>query len=153
MVGELVETSRLWGRTAARIQPSWVEPLAGHLLVRSYDDPHWDARRGTVAATERATLYGLPVVAGRKVAYHRIDPAFARDQLIRRALVEGDWDTEQHEFVRHNRRLVDEVEELEHRARRRDILVPDETIFDFYDARIPADVVSAAHFNRWWRSR
>ena len=151
MVGELVETSRLWGRTAARIQPSWVEPLAGHLLVRSYDDPHWDARRGTVAATERATLYGLPVVAGRKVAYHRIDPAFARDQLIRRALVEGDRDTEQHEFVRHNRRLVDEVHELEHRARRRDILVPDETIFDFYDARIPADVVSVAHFNRWWR--
>ncbi|MEA2297824.1 MAG: ATP-dependent helicase HrpA, partial [Solirubrobacteraceae bacterium] len=153
MVAELVETSRLWGRTAARIQPGWIEPLAGHLLRRSYDDPHWDRRRSTVMATERATLYGLPVVAGRKVAYHRIDPAFAREQFIRRALLDGDWDAPVPEFLRRNRRLTAEVEELEHRARRRDILVSDEVLFDFYDQRIPADVVSAAHFERWCSRR
>ncbi len=152
MVAELVETGRLWGRTAARIRPEWIEPLAGHLLRRSYDDPHWDRRRGAVVATERATLYGLPVVAGRRIAYHRIDPAFAREQFIRRALIDGDWDAE-HEFRDHNRRLVAEVEALEHRARRRDILVGDEALFAFFDARIPAGVVSAAHFERWWSRR
>jgi len=149
MVAELVETNRLWGRTAAGIQPAWVEPLAGHLLKRTYDDPHWEKRRGSVVATERATLYGLPVVAGRKVAYHAIGPVLAREQFIRRALIDGDWDG-RHEFLTHNAELVASVEELEHRVRRRDILVPDQALFDFYDARIPADVVSAAHFNRWW---
>jgi ATP-dependent helicase HrpA len=152
MVAELVETGRLWGRTAARIQPEWVEPLAGHLLKRSYDDPHWERRRGSVVATERATLHGLPVVAGRKIAYHRIDPVFSREQFIRRALVEGDWDA-RHEFVAHNRELVASVEALEDRVRRRDILVSDDVRFDFYDARIPADVVSAAHFERWFAHR
>ena len=152
MVAELVETSRLWGRTAARIRPEWVERVGGHLLRRSYDDPAWDRRRGTVMATERATLYGLPVVAGRRIAYHRIDPAFAREQFIRRALLDGDWDAE-HDFLAHNRGLVAEVEELEHRARRRDILVSDEVLFAFYAERIPADVVSAATFERWWSRR
>ncbi|MGI8802949.1 MAG: ATP-dependent RNA helicase HrpA [Solirubrobacteraceae bacterium] len=149
MVAELVETSRLWGRTAARIQPSWIEPLAGHLLKRSYDDPRWDAGQGTVVATERATLHGLPVVAGRRIAYHRIDPAFSRDQFIRRALVDGDWSA-RHEFQDHNRALIAEVQGLEHRARRRDILVSDVVLVAFYDERIPAAVVSAAHFQRWW---
>jgi ATP-dependent helicase HrpA len=149
MVAELVETSRLWGRTAAPIQPAWVEPLAGDLLKRTYDDPHWEKRRGAVVATERATLYGLPVVAGRKVTYHRIDPGFAREQFIRRALIDGDWDA-RHDFLLHNRELIAAVEELEHRVRRRDILVSDGVLFEFYDARLPADVVSAAHFARWW---
>ncbi len=149
MAAELVETSRLWGRTAARIRPEWIERLGGHLLRRSYDDPAWDRRRGTVMATERATLYGLPVVAGRRIAYHRIDPAFAREQFIRRALLDGDWDAEP-EFLAHNRRLVAEVEALEHRVRRRNILVSDEARFAFYDERIPATVVSAATFERWW---
>jgi ATP-dependent helicase HrpA len=149
MVAELVETSRLWGRTAAAIQPAWVEPLAGALLKRTYDDPHWEKRRGSVVATLRATLYGLPVIAGRKVAYHGIDPAFSREQFIRRALIEGDWDA-RHDFLSHNAELVASVEELEHRVRRRDILVSDAVLFDFYDARIPADVVSGAHFNDWW---
>jgi ATP-dependent helicase HrpA len=150
MVAELMETSRLWGRTAAQIQPSWIEPLAHHLLKYTYEAPHWERKRGSVVATERATLFGLPVVAGRKVAYGAIDPGLSRELLIRCALVEGDWTT-RHAFVAENARVLEELEELEHRARRRDILAGDEAIFDFYDARIPAEVVSVAHFDRWWR--
>ena len=150
MVAELVETSRLWGRTAAKIDPRWVEPLAEHLIKRTYEEPHWERKRGSVVATERATLYGLPIVTGRKVAYGRIDPDLSRGLFIRRALVEGDWET-RHAFYAANRRLLEEVEELEHRARRRDIVVDDQALYDFYDARIPADVVSAAHFDRWWK--
>jgi ATP-dependent helicase HrpA len=150
MVAELVETTRLWGHTVAQIQPAWLEPLAGHLLSRTYSEPRWDSRRGSVVATERATLFGLPVVAGRKVAYGPIDPVLSRELFIRRALVEGDWST-RHRFVADNARLLEEVEELEHRARRRDIVVGEQALFDFYDERIPADVVSAAHFDRWWK--
>jgi ATP-dependent helicase HrpA len=150
MAAELVETSRLWGRTAARIDPAWIEPLAGHLVKRTYSEPRWSASRGSVVATERVTLYGLPIVADRTVQYGRIDPVLSRELFIRRALVEGEWET-RHEFLAENRRLVEEVEALEHRARRRDILVDDEALFGFYDARVPADVVSAAHFDRWWR--
>jgi ATP-dependent helicase HrpA len=150
MVAELVETSRLWGRVAARIDPAWVEPLAEHLVKRSYSEPRWHKRRGSVVATERVTLYGLPVVAGRAVAYGSIDPALSRELFIRKALLEGDWDT-RHAFVRDNQRLLEEVEELEHRARRRDLLVDDEALFAFYDERIPEQVVSGAHFDRWWK--
>jgi ATP-dependent helicase HrpA len=150
MVAELVETSRLWGRTAAQIDPKWIEPPARHVVKRTYSEPRWDARRGSVVATERVTLYGLPIVTDRVVAYGRIDPALSRELFIRRALVEGDWES-RHAFLAENGKLVEEVEALEHRARRRDILASDEAIFDFYDARIPADVVSAAHFDRWWR--
>jgi ATP-dependent RNA helicase HrpA len=150
MVGELVETSRLWGRDAAQIDPGWVEPLAEHLVKRSYSEPRWDRRRAAVVATERVTLYGLPIVTDRTVAYGRIDPPLARELFIRRALVEGDWDA-RHEFLAENRRRVEEVEALEHRARRRDILAGDQSRFDFFDARVPADVVSGAHFDRWWR--
>ncbi len=150
MVAELVETSRLWGRTAAWIDPRWVEPLAEHLIKRSYDAPHWERNRASVVASERATLYGLPIVAGRKVAYGAIDPELSRSLFIRRALVEGDWDT-RHAFFAANRELLEEVEELEHRARRRDIVADDQALYDFYDARIPPDVVSGAHFDRWWK--
>ncbi len=150
MVAELMETSRLWGRTAAQIQPSWIEPLAPHLLKYAYEAPHWERKRGSVVATERATLFGLPVVPGRKVAYGAIDPELSRELFIRCALVEGDWQT-RHEFVAENARVLEELEELEHRARRRDILAGDGAIFDFYDARVPADVVSVAHFDRWWK--
>ncbi|MGI8730755.1 MAG: ATP-dependent RNA helicase HrpA [Solirubrobacteraceae bacterium] len=150
MVAELTETSRLWGRTAAQIQPSQIEPLADHLLKRSYEAPHWERRRGSVVATERATLFGLPVVAGRRIAYGAIDPELSRELFIRHALVEGDWST-RHEFVAANARVIEQLEQLEHRARRRDIVAGDEAIFDFYDARIPADVVSVAHFDRWWK--
>ena len=150
MVAELVETSRLWGRTVARIDPRWVEPLAGHLIKRTYEEPRWERKRAQVVATERVTLYGLPIVAGRTVAYGRIDPALSRDLFIRRALVEGEWDT-RHRFFADNQKLVEEVEALEERARRRDILVDDQALYDFYAARVPEEVISGAHFDRWWR--
>ncbi|MEA2295577.1 MAG: ATP-dependent helicase HrpA, partial [Solirubrobacteraceae bacterium] len=150
MAAELVETSRLWGRTAARIEPSWVEPLAGHLVNRTYSEPRWDPRRAQVVATERVTLYGLPIVTGRSVAYARIDPELSRALFLRRALVEGEWDG-RHEFLAENARRVAEVEALEERVRRRDLLAGDEVRLDFFDARVPADVVSGAHFDRWWR--
>jgi ATP-dependent helicase HrpA len=150
MAAELVETSRLWGRTVARVDPKWVEPLAGHLLKRTYSEPRWSASRGSVVATETVTLFGLPIVTDRTVQYGRIDPVLSRSLFIRRALVEGEWRS-RHAFLDENRALVEEVEALEHRARRRDILVDDEALVAFYDARVPADVVSAAHFDRWWR--
>ena len=152
MVAELVETTRLWGRVAARIDPADVEPLAGHLVKRTYSEPRWDPRQGSVVATERVTLYGLPIVTDRKVQYGRIDPVLSRELFIRRALVEGEWET-RHAFVAENRRLVEEVEALEHRARRRDILADDQALFEFFDARVPLDVVSAAGFDRWWRDQ
>ncbi|WP_104475951.1 ATP-dependent RNA helicase HrpA [Actinokineospora auranticolor] len=150
MAAELVETTRLWARIAARIEPEWVEPLAEHLVKRIHSEPHWEARQGSVVATERVTLYGLPIVVDRKVHYGRIDPEMSRDLFIRHALVEGDWQT-RHHFFRDNRALLREVEELEHRARRRDIMVDDETLFRFYDERIPAEVVSGRHFDTWWK--
>ena len=150
VAAELVETSRLWGRTLARIEPEWAEALAGHLAVRIYSEPHWSKRRAGVVATERVTLYGLPIVVGRAVDYAGIDPELARELFIRHALVEGDWDT-RHRFFTENRELVSDVEELEHRTRRRDILVDDQALFDFYDRRVPAEVVSGRHFDQWWK--
>lgn len=150
MAAELVETSRLWGRVAARIEPEWAERLAGHLVKRQYSEPHWEASQGSVMAAERVTLYGLPLVVGRKVHYGQIDPVLSRELFLRHALVEGDWKTS-HEFFHANRALLDEVAELEHRARRRDIVVDDETLFAFYDARVGAEVVSGQHFDSWWK--
>ncbi|MFC6882457.1 ATP-dependent RNA helicase HrpA [Actinomadura yumaensis] len=150
MSAELVETSRLWARVNARIEPEWVEPLAEHLVKRSYSEPHWSKKQAAVMAYEKVTLYGVPIVAQRRVNYGRIDPPLARELFIRHALVEGDWQTH-HRFFHDNRALLDEVEELEHRARRRDILVDDETLFDFYDERVPDDVVSGRHFDAWWK--
>ncbi|WP_190082836.1 ATP-dependent RNA helicase HrpA [Streptomyces longisporoflavus] len=152
MSAELVETSRLWARVNARIEPEWVEPLAQHLVKRTYSEPHWEKDQAAVMAVEKVTLYGVPIVTDRKVNYGRIDPEVSRDLFIRNALVEGDWRTH-HKFFAANRRLLTEVEELEHRARRRDILVDDETLFDFYDQRVPADVVSGAHFDSWWKKK
>ncbi|MDO0927016.1 ATP-dependent RNA helicase HrpA [Streptomyces sp. TG1A-8] len=152
MSAELVETSRLWARVNARIEPEWVEPLAGHLLKRTYSEPHWEKDQAAVMAYEKVTLYGVPIVAQRKVNYGRIDPEASRELFIRNALVEGDWHTH-HKFFADNRRLLSEVEELEHRARRRDIVVDDETLFDFYDQRVPAHVVSGAHFDSWWKHK
>jgi ATP-dependent helicase HrpA len=150
VAGELVETSKLWARTVARIEPEWVEPLAGHLVKRSYSEPHWEKKRGGAVALEKVTLYGVPLVVDRKVSYGRIDPAAARDLFIRHALVEGDWQTS-HKFFAENRRLLAEAEEVEHRARRRGLVVGEDELFGFYDARIPADVVSAQHFDTWWK--
>jgi ATP-dependent helicase HrpA len=152
MSAELVETSRLWARVNARIEPEWIEPLAGHLLKRTYSEPHWEKDQAAVMAYEKVTLYGVPIVAQRKVNYGRVDPEVSRELFIRHALVEGDWRTH-HKFFSDNRKLLTEVEELEHRARRRGILVDDETLFDFYDQRIPEHVVSGAHFDSWWKHK
>jgi ATP-dependent helicase HrpA len=150
MAAELVETSRLWARTVARIQPEWIEPLAGHLVKRTYSEPHWSRRRAGAVAVERVTLHGIPIVVGRDVDLGRIDPELARDLFLRHALVEGDWDT-RHAFFAVNRALLDDAEELETRARRRDLVVDEDTLYAFYDARVPADVVSGRHFDSWWK--
>ncbi|WP_330349021.1 ATP-dependent RNA helicase HrpA [Streptomyces sp. NBC_00582] len=152
MSAELVETSRLWARVNAKIEPEWVEPLAEHLLKRTYSEPHWEKDMAAVMAFEKVTLYGVPIIAQRKVNYGRIDPETSRELFIRNALVEGDWRTH-HKFYADNRKLLSEVEELENRARRRDIVVDDETLFDFYDQRVPEHVVSGAHFDSWWKRK
>ncbi|WP_144300762.1 ATP-dependent RNA helicase HrpA [Stackebrandtia nassauensis] len=150
MSAELVETSKLWARVNGKIEPEWIEPLAGHLVKRDYSEPHWEKKAAAVMAMEKVTLYGVPIVTARKVNFGRIDPEISRELFIRGALVEGDWDTH-HKFFAANRALLDSVEDLENRARRRDILVDEETLFDFYDRRIPADVVSGRHFDSWWK--
>ena len=151
VAAELVETSRLFARTVARVDPDVVERLAGHLVSRQYSEPRWDAKRGSVVATERVTLYGIPLVVGRRVQYGSIDPVVSRELFIRHALVEGEWTTH-HRFWHDNQHAMKRVADLEERARRRDIRVDDETLFELYDARIPADVVSTRHFDRWWKA-
>lgn len=150
MAGELVETSRLWGRQNAAIKPEWAERLAGHLVKRTYSEPHWSAKRAAVMAHEKVMLYGVPLVADRLINFGKVDPSLSRELFIRHALVQGEWRT-RHAFFHTNRELLDEAEELEHRARRRDIVVDEETLFDFYDARVGAEVVSGAHFDQWWK--
>jgi ATP-dependent helicase HrpA len=150
MAAELVETSRLWARVAARFDPVWAEQVAPDLVKRSYSEPHWSTRQGAVMAYEKVTLYGVPIIAQRRINYGRVDPVVARELFIRHALVEGDWKTH-HKFFHRNRALLQEVEELEARMRRRDLLVDDETLFEFYDARIGPDVVSERHFDKWWK--
>ncbi|MFD6860592.1 ATP-dependent RNA helicase HrpA [Rhodococcus sp. NPDC060090] len=150
MAGELVETSRLWGRMAARIEPEWAEKLAPHLVKRTYSEPHWSTKQQAAMAYERVTLYGIPLVAQRRVQYGRIEPEVSRELFIRHALVLGEWQT-RHKFFHENRALLDDVEELEHRARRRDLVVGDETLFEFYDRRVGPEVVSAKHFDTWWK--
>ncbi|MCS6943927.1 MAG: ATP-dependent RNA helicase HrpA, partial [Sutterellaceae bacterium] len=150
MAAELVETSRLFARCVASIEPQWLERVGAHLLRRAWSDPHWDRRAGQVVAYERATLYGLVVYGQRRVEYGSKDPKLAREIFIRSALVEGEYDT-QAPFFAHNQRLVHEIRELEHKARRLGVLVDNELIFRFYDALIPAEVTSAAAFERWRR--
>ncbi len=150
MAAELVETSRLWARMVARVEPEWVEKLAPHLIKRTYSEPHWSIKHESAMAYERVTLYGIPLVAQRPVQYGRIDPEVSRELFIRHALVQGEWRT-RHKFFHANRALLEDVEELEHRARRRDIVVDDDTLFEFYDERVGPDVVSARHFDTWWK--
>jgi ATP-dependent helicase HrpA len=150
MAAELVETSRLWGRIVARIDPEWIEPLAGHLVRRTYSEPRWEKKRGSVMASERVTLFGVPIVVDRPVNYGRIDPVVARDLFIRHALVQREWES-RHKFLTQNAELLAEVEELEHKARRRDIVVDEETLFGFYDQRVGQEVVSGRHFDTWWK--
>jgi ATP-dependent helicase HrpA len=150
VAAELVETTRLFARTVASIEPRWLEEIGAHLIKRSLTDPHWEKGRGEVVALERGTLYGLPVYVNRRVPFAPHDADLARDIFIRSALVEGDFDTRA-QFFAHNRRLVAEIERLEHKSRRPDILVDDELIHAFYDERIPKDVHGAASFERWRR--
>jgi ATP-dependent helicase HrpA len=150
MSAELVETTRLWARFCARTDPAAIERLAQHLVKRSYSEPHWEKRRGSAVALEKVTLYGVPLAAERKVGYSRINPEESRDLFIRNALVEGEWETH-HRFFHDNRALLNRLTELEARARRRDIVVDEETLVDFYDQRLPAEVVSGQHFDSWWK--
>ncbi|CAN5438318.1 ATP-dependent RNA helicase HrpA [soil metagenome] len=150
MSAELVETTRLWARMNARTDPAWIESAAAHLVKRAYAEPRWSRRRAGAVASERVTLYGVPLVAGRAVPLGRIDPETARELFLRHALVEGDWDT-RHEFFAANQALVREVTDLEARSRRRGIVADDEALMRFYSERVPAQVVSGAHFDRWWK--
>lgn len=150
VAAELVETTRLFGRGIANIEPQWLEQVGAHLLKKQLLDPHWEKKGAQVAALERATLYGLVVYSGRRVDFTRVDPQAAREIFIREALVGGQWES-RFPFLAANRRLVREVEGLEHKSRRQDVLVDDELIFAFYDAQLPADVASGTTFENWYR--
>jgi ATP-dependent helicase HrpA len=150
VAAELVETTRLFARTVAAIEPRWLEEIGGHLIKRSRSDPHWEKSRGEVVALERGTLYGLPVYVNRRMPFAPHDADLARDIFIRSALVEGDFETRA-PFFAHNRRLVVEIERLEHKSRRPDILVDPELIHAFYDERIPREVNSAKGLEHWRR--
>ncbi|OTQ60905.1 ATP-dependent RNA helicase HrpA [Gilliamella apis] len=152
IASELVETSRLWGRTAAKIEAEWIEPIAKHLVKYSYSEPRWSKKQGTTIANEKVTLYGLPIVASRTVNYSKIDPILSRSLFIRHALVEGDWQTN-HSFYKQNQKLINEVEDLEHKSRRQDILIDDNDLYNFYDERIDKSVISAKHFDTWWKTK
>ncbi|UTX54203.1 ATP-dependent RNA helicase HrpA [Leucobacter aridicollis] len=149
---ELVETSRLFARSNAQVEPEWAEELAGALAKRQLSEPRWERKQGAAVATERVTLYGVPIVTGRRVQLSRFDPVEARELFIRHALVDGDWDSPQ-AFDRANHQLRRELVQLEERTRRRDILDGDEAVFEFYDARIPKDVASTRDFEGWWKTK
>ncbi|ACB64546.1 ATP-dependent helicase HrpA [Burkholderia ambifaria MC40-6] len=150
MAAELVETSRLYARCLAKIEPEWIEMVGAHLLKKSLSEPHWEKRPAQVSAFERATLYGLPIYHRRRVAFGRQDPARARELFIRGALVEGEFDTKL-PFFAHNRKLLADIEQLEHKSRRQDVLVDDELIYAYYDQAIPEGIHTGAAFERWYR--
>lgn len=153
MAGELVETNRMWARTVGRIRPEWAEALGAHLVKRSHGEPYWDERRAAAVCDERVTLYGLPLVAARRTNLARIDPVTARDMFIEQALLDGRWSRPgpSHEFLRHNASVLEEARELEERSRRRDTVVGEDVLFDFFDQRVGSGVVSGDSFDRWWR--
>lgn len=150
VAAEIVETSRVFARTVAAIQPEWIEPLAGHVVKRHYFEPHWEQKRGQVMGYEKVTLYGLDVVTRRPIPYSKVDPGVCRDLFIRHALVEGDYRSRA-PFIERNRALLDTVENLEKKTRRRDLLVDDEALVAFYNQRLPEDIVSGRHFESWWK--
>lgn len=150
MAAELVETSRLYARCLAKIEPEWVEKIGAHLLKKSLSEPHWEKRPAQVSAFERATLYGLPIYHRRRVAFGKQDPVRARELFIRGALVEGEFDTKL-PFFAHNRKLLADIEQLEHKSRRQDVLVDDELIYAYYDHAIPEGIHTGAAFERWYR--
>jgi len=150
MAAELVETSRLYARCVAKIEPVWIERIAKHLLQKSWGDPRWDRRRGQVVALEKASLYGLPVYSGRQVNFGPINAVQARETFVREALVPGEIDVP-FEFVTHNKRLIEQIEQLEHRSRRPDILIDETLIASFYDRLLPADIFQTASFKHWFK--
>ena len=150
MAAELVETSRLYARCIAKIEPEWIEKIGEHLLKKSLSEPHWEKRAAQVSAFERAVLYGLPIYHRRRVSFGKQDPARARELFIRGALVEGEFDTKL-AFFAHNRKLLADIEQLEHKSRRQDVLVDDELIFGFYDQALPKGIYTGASFERWYR--
>ena len=150
MAAELVETSRLWARDVAAIDPAWVEKLGADLLKHNYSEPTWSRKRAAAIAHQKSTLYGVPIVADRTVPYHRVDPAAARDMFIRNALIAGDWNTH-HAFFKANAQALDDAAAYEEKARRRGLIVDEDTLFDFYDQRIPAKVTTGRHFDSWWK--
>ncbi|AOY90158.1 ATP-dependent RNA helicase HrpA [Marinobacter salinus] len=147
---EIVETSRVFARMVAAIQPEWIEPLAGHVVKHHFFEPHWEQKRAQVMGYEKVTLYGLDVVPKRRIPYSKVDPAECRNLFIRRALVEGDYRSKA-PFIVRNREMLDTVENLEKKTRRRDLLVDDEVLVEFYDQRLPTDIVSGRHFETWWK--
>lgn len=150
MAAELVETSRLWARDVAKIEPAWVEKIAGSLLRHQYSDPYWSSKRQAAMAHQKTTLYGVTIVADRPVPYHRVDPEAARDMFIRNALIAGDWTTH-HRFFHDNVAKLHDAAEVEERLRRRGIVADEDTLFDFYDARLPAAVTTGKNFDVWWK--
>ncbi|MET0517552.1 MAG: DUF3418 domain-containing protein, partial [Burkholderiaceae bacterium] len=150
VAAELVDTTRLFGRGIANIEPQWLPTIAGHLLKTSLAEPHWEKKAAEVIALERATLYGIVVYANRRVNFGNVDAAAAREIFIREALVNGEWDTRL-PFLAHNQKQIAKVEELEHKSRRQDVLVDDELIYAYYEQQLPADVCSGASFERWYR--
>ena len=152
MAAELVETSRLWARDVAKVEPAWVERAAGDLLKHSYSEPVWSRKRSAAMVHEKSMLYGVTIVRDRLVPYHRVDPAAARTMFIRHALLEGDWNRH-HKFIDHNEALLAEAAEVEEKVRRRGLVVDEDTLFDFYDARLPDNVTTARHFDSWWKKQ
>ncbi|MFP3187077.1 MAG: ATP-dependent RNA helicase HrpA, partial [Paraburkholderia sp.] len=150
MAAELVETSRLYARCIAKIEPEWIERIGAHLLKKSLSEPHWEKRAAQVSAYERGVLYGLPIYHRRRVSFGKQDPARARELFIRGALVDGEFDTKL-AFFAHNRKLLADIEQLEHKSRRQDVLVDDELIYAFYDQALPKGIYTGASFERWYR--
>lgn len=150
MAAELVDTSRLWARDVAAIDPAWVEKLGATLLKHQYSEPLWSAKRGAAMVHQRSTLFGVPVVADKLIPYHHVDAEAARDMFIRHALIEGDWTTH-HKFFHNNVAKLAEATDLEDKARRRDIVVDEDTLFSFYDQRLPETISTSRNFDRWWK--
>ncbi|OIR45510.1 ATP-dependent RNA helicase HrpA [Corynebacterium sp. NML130628] len=152
MASELVETSRLWARDVAKIEPSWIEHAAGALLKHVYSEPFWSRKRACAMVHQKSLLYGVPIVRDRVVSYHHVDPIAAREMFIRHALIEGDW-TRTHKFLEHNDSLLNQAAEVEEKLRRRGIVVDEDSLFEFYDAKLPDSVTTAINFDSWWKKQ
>ncbi|MCZ9308501.1 ATP-dependent RNA helicase HrpA [Corynebacterium sp. c6VSa_13] len=152
MAAELVETSRLWARDVAEIDPSWVEKLGGDAVKYQYSEPFWSRSQSAVLVHRSATYYGVPIIFDRTIGYQKVDPEAARDLFIRHALVDGDWDAH-HKFLEHNAQALDQASRVEDKARRRGIIADEDALTEFYDARIPQTITTAAAFNTWWKKQ